>query len=89
MIPSFVEPGLVKFESDTISRAGFSMDPVSVVRGGSAGHLERSLKLARKREVDGETPRRNSTGAEIIGKGKYQQNRKKLPYMYTINLSTK
>ncbi|XP_078378374.1 uncharacterized protein LOC144661470 isoform X2 [Oculina patagonica] len=61
------EPGQVKFESADISKPGSSTDSTSVVRNGSAGHVERSLKLARKKEqLESEIPRRNSTGAEII-----------------------
>lgn len=47
------------------------MDFMSVVRSRSAGRVERSLKLARKKELEGEIPRRNSTGAEIVCNGKY------------------
>ncbi|KAL9967289.1 hypothetical protein ACROYT_G025486 [Oculina patagonica] len=71
------EPGQVKFESADISKPGSSTDSTSVVRNGSAGHVERSLKLARKKEqLESEIPRRNSTGAEIIGKGacKFKHN---------------
>ena len=42
------------------------MDCTSGVRSRSAGRVERSLKLARKKELEGEIPRRNSTGAEIV-----------------------
>lgn len=52
-----VEPGLVKFESAGISRPGSSTDPMSVVRSESPGRVERSLQLARKKELEGEIPR--------------------------------
>lgn len=60
------EPGPVKFESQGIPRLGSGTAFASVVRGGSAGRVERSLQLARKKELVDEIPRRNSTGAETI-----------------------
>jgi len=47
------------------------MNSTSDVRSKSAGHVERSLKLARKKELEGEIPRQNSTGAEIVVNSKY------------------
>lgn len=47
------------------------MDCTSIVRSRSAGRVERSLKLPRKKEVEGEIPRRNSTGTEIVVNSKY------------------
>ena len=62
----FLEPGLVTFESVSSARPCSSIDCTSGVRSKSAGRVERSLKLARKKDLEGEIPRRNSTGAEIV-----------------------
>ena len=61
-----VEPGAVKFECQGISRPSSS----TAVRVGSAGRVERSLQLARKKELVDEIPTRcNSAGAEMISLG--------------------
>jgi len=61
----FSEPGHVKFESVSVSRPSSSADYLSGTRTGSAGRLERSLQLARKKELEDEFPRRNSAGADL------------------------
>jgi len=71
LIICFLEPGLVTFESASSSRSCSGIDYTSVVRSRSAGRVERSLKLARKKELEGEISRRNSTGAEIVVNSKY------------------
>lgn len=62
---SNVEPGLVKFESVGISRPSSSADCLSAVRGGSAGRVERSLQVARKKELEDELPRQNGAGPDV------------------------
>lgn len=66
------EPGAVKFECQGILRPNSS----TAVRGGSAGRVERSLQLARKKELVDEIPTRcNSAGAEMISLGKIKHSK--------------
>lgn len=67
-----VEPSAVKFECQGISRPSSS----TAVRVGSAGRVERSLQLARKKELADEIPTRcNSAGAEMISLGNVARSR--------------
>lgn len=63
-VVSFLEPGLVKFESMGISRPSSSAESVR------AGRVERSLQLARKKELEDESLQRNTTESHITGNGK-------------------
>lgn len=66
------------------------MNSTSDVRSRSAGRVERSLKLARKKELEGEIPRRNSTGAEIVVNSKYASIKTSpyiLPHKFKLKLS--
>jgi len=75
------EPGHVKFESVSVSRPSSSADYLSGTRTGSAGRLERSLQLARKKELEDEFPRRNSAGADLssaLGDLKLKQEERKV-----------
>ena len=69
-----IERGLVQFESAGISRPGSSTDGLSAIRGGSAGRVEKSLQLARKKEPEDVIPRRNSAGPDITADGKRNHN---------------
>ena len=66
-VVSLLEPGLVKFESMGISRPSSSAESV---RAGSAGRVERSLQFARKKELEDESPQRNSAESHVTGNGK-------------------